>query len=287
MLHSCVTLVRRPRYPGRGWFSKDVGRACQKQPGVLARVLARIHAPKLNRRGVRATVHDRVCRLFHRPGRMQDVTCLTISSLLRPPPPYSAYSSSSLSLLSALFPFVESHSLPLSIPLSSPFIFTILLISLPLPFLSLSLSFLRCPASLRILADSSSRLLATGLPSYAALRPAPICANLRSPLRPLSLSLSLSLHRACLFSASYSPLAPLPSLPSRFSGTRVRNGTFESAGFCDDAFSRGFHELWEHVLGKLLGKCAVGRVARVLGGEDDKGWLRNGEEYFDDHYGRC
>lgn len=264
MLHSCVTLVRRPRYPGRGWFSKDVGRACQKQPGVLARVLARIHAPKLNRRGVRATVHDRVCRLFHRPGRMQDVTCLTISSLLRPPPPYSAYSSSSLSLLSALFPFVESHSLPLSIPPSSPFIFTILLISLPLPFLSLSLSFLRCPASLRILADSSSRLLATGLPSYAALRPAPICANLRSPLRPLSLSLYLCLYTApaCFPLPIRHWLLYPPSLPAfpgqEFETERSNPRDFATMLFREDFTNYGnmfWESCWESVRLEELLEC--------------------------------
>lgn len=265
MLHSCVTLVRRPRYPGRGWFSKDVGRACQKQPGVLARVLARIHAPKLNRRGVRATVHDRVCRLFHRPGRMQDVTCLTISSLLRPPPPYSAYSSSSLSLLSALFPFVESHSLPLSIPPSSPFIFTILLISLPLPFLSLSLSFLRCPASLRILADSSSRLLATGLPSYAALRPAPICANLRSPLRPLSLSLSVFTPRLpvfrFLFATGSSTLPPFPLFRDKSSKRNVRiRGILRRCFF--ERISRTMGTCFGKVVGKVCGWKSCSSVGR-------------------------
>lgn len=182
MLHGCVTLVRRPRYPG--WFSKDV-----EGEGDAKSSLARIHAPKLNRRGVRA-IHDRVCRLFHRPGRMQDVTCLTISSHSTNPP-------------------------------------------LPSPLLS----------SLRILADSSSRLLATGLPSYAALRPAPICANL--PLRPLSLSLSVVFW--FLFATGSSP-SPLFRDNSSKRNVRIRGILRE------DAFSRGFRDVYGL---ESCWKCAV------------------------------
>lgn len=193
MLHGCVTLVRRPRYPG--WFSKDVEGA-----GDAKSSLARIHAPKLNRRGVRA-IHDRVCRLFHRPGRMQDVTCLTISSHSTNPP-------------------------------------------LPSPLLS----------SLRILADSSSRLLATGLPSYAALRPAPICANL--PLRPLSLSL------CCFLVPIRHWLLSLSAFPGQQLETKRSNPQDFARGCFFERISR---RIWVR---KLLEVCGV-RV--VEGGMEDVG----------------
>ena len=69
--------------------------------------------------------------------------------------------------------------------------------------------------------SSSSRLLATGLPSYAALRPAPICANLRLAL-PLLGNLRVSLP---LFLSS-----PLAAFRDRSSS--VEGGT-SNAAFSD------------------------------------------------------
>lgn len=246
MLHGCVTLVRRPRYPGRGWFSKDVGRACQKQPGVLARVHMHL------RRGV-CTCNGTRQSMSAVPSSWQDARRNMPNDLFPPSPIPPAPSRSST-------PFCRI-SLCLSLLPSFLFIFTILLVSPPLS--SLSLSFLRCPASLRILADSSSRLLATGLPSYAALRPAPICANLRCVLS-LSLSLCLYTAPACFpLPIRHWLLYPPSSLSSpAFPGQEFETEEFESAGFRDDAFSRGFRELWEHVLGKLCGWKSCSSVGK-------------------------
>lgn len=212
MLHGCVTLVRRPRYPGRGWFSKDVGRACQKQPGVLARVHMHL------RRGV-CTCNGTRQSMSAVPSSWQDARRNMPNDLFPPSPIPPAPSRSST-------PFCRI-SLCLSLLPSFLFIFTILLVSPPLS--SLSLSFLRCPAFLRILADSSSRLLATGLPSYAALRPAPICANLRCVLS-LSLSLFVFTPRLPVFrflfatgSSTLPPPSPRPLFRDKSSKRKSSN----------------------------------------------------------------
>lgn len=146
---------------GGGWFSKDdaMGRACQKQCRSCSRG---------NRRGtgVRATVHDRVCRLFRRPGRMQDVTCLTISSLSSYPPPLPIRPSF-LFPPPCPYPFVESC---LSSPLPSP----------PSCFHSYSLFSLRRHTTL-------SPLLSLSLSLYAlymclGVRVSPLCVTARGSL---------------------------------------------------------------------------------------------------------
>lgn len=243
MLHGCVTLVRRPRYPGRGWFSKDVGRACQKQPGVLARVHMHL------RRGV-CTCNGTRQSMSAVPSSWQDARRNMPNDLFPPSPIPPAPSRSSA-------PFCRI-SLCLSLPpsLSSLSSFH------PLYLLSLSrssavpLSFESWLTRPRDCLPLAYRLMQL----YVLRQFAPICVA-----SSLSLSLSLSLHRACLFSASYSPLAPLPpsSLSSpAFPGQEFETEEFESAGFRDDAFSRGFRELWEHVLGKLCGWKSCSSVGK-------------------------
>lgn len=244
MLHGCVTLVRRPRYPGRGWFSKDVGRACQKQPGVLARVHMHL------RRGV-CTCNGTRQSMSAVPSSWQDARRNMPNDLFPPSPIPPAPSRSSA-------PFCRI-SLCLSLPpsLSSLSSFH------PLYLLSLSrssavpLSFESWLTRPRDCLPLAYRLMQL----YVLRQFAPICVA-----SSLSLSLSLSLHRACLFSASYSPLAPLPSLLpllARFSGTRVRNGRVRIRGISRRCF-------FERI-SRTMGTC-FGKVVRVL--ENDEGAVK-------------
>lgn len=255
MLHGCVTLVRRPRYPGRGWFSKDVGRACQKQPGVLARVHMHL------RRGV-CTCNGTRQSMSAVPSSWQDARRNMPNDLFpsSPIPPAPSRSSA---------PFCRI-SLCLSLLSSFLFIFTILLVSPPLSSLSLfRSSAVPLPFESWLTRPRDCLPLAYRLMQLYVLRQfAPICV--------LSLSLSLSLHRACLFSASYSPLAPLTSLLpllARFSGTRVRNGRVRIRGIS----RRCFFERISRTMGTCFGK--VVRLEELFEcWKMMKGRLRNGEE---------
>lgn len=252
MLHGCVTLVRRPRYPGRGWFSKDVGRACQKQPGVLARVHMHL------RRGV-CTCNGTRQSMSAVPSSWQDARRNMPNDLFPPSPIPPAPSRSSAPFCRISLSYLPSS---LSSPSSSFHPLYLLSLSLvpPLPFES----WLTRPRDCLPLAYRLMQL-------YVLRQFAPICVA-----SSLSLSLSLSLHRACLFSASYSPLAPLPSLLpllARFSGTRVRNGRVRIRGIS----RRCFFERISRTMGTCFGK--VVRLEELFEcWKMMKGRLRNGEE---------
>ena len=250
MLHGCVTLVRRPRYPGRGWFSKDVGRACQKQPGVLARVHMHL------RRGV-CTCNGTRQSMSAVPSSWQDARRNMPNDLFPPSPIPPAPSRSSAPFCRISLSYLPSS---LSSPSSSFHPLYLLSLSLvpPLPFES----WLTRPRDCLPLAYRLMQL-------YVLRQFAPICVA-------SSLSLSLSLHRACLFSASYSPLAPLSSLLpllARFSGTRVRNGRVRIRGIS----RRCFFERISRTMGTCFGK--VVRLEELFEcWKMMKGRLRNGEE---------
>lgn len=206
--HHVARLCNVGSSPSLSWLlfeRRGGGGRCQKQ---RARARPRAYTcTETEQKGCTCNgIHDRVCRLFHRPGRMQDVTCLTISSHSTNPPLPSRSSSSLLSLCLSSRPFGSWPTRPRD--------------CLPLAYRLMQL--------------------------YVLRQFAPICRCV------LSLSLSI-----CLFSGSYSPLAPLPP---RFSGTTARNGTFESAGFCQRMLSR---EDFATSLGwKVVGsvRCSDGRL---------------------------
>lgn len=105
--HHVARLCNVGSSPSLSWLlfeRRGGGGRCQKQ---RARARPRAYTcTETEQKGCTCNgIHDRVCRLFHRPGRMQDVTCLTISSHSTNPPLPSRSSSSLLSLCLSSRPF--------------------------------------------------------------------------------------------------------------------------------------------------------------------------------------
>lgn len=249
MLHGCVTLVRRPRYPGRGWFSKDVGRACQKQPGVLARVHMHL------RRGV-CTCNGTRQSMSAVPSSWQDARRNMPNDLFPPSPIPPAPSRSSapfcrISLCLSLPPSLSSlssfHPLYLlSLSRSS---------AVPLPFES----WLTRPRDCLPLAYRLMQL-------YVLRQFAPICVA-----SSLSLSLFVFTPRLPVFrflfatgSSTLPPPSPRPLFRDKSSKRKSSNPRdFATMLFREDFANYG-NMFWE--------SCAVGRVVRVL--ENDEGAVK-------------